>query len=319
MFGVHRIKFYENGITSLNLPIAEQVLGARATRTTHPKTIAGLQKLLSLVGGTDFQVETPFFWKTKADVLESIRDVGHADLIKHAVSCSHVWSMTTLHTHCGCCSQCIDRRLAIFASDCVEHDPDEMYKTDVFTGQRSLENQDVVLAESYVRSMSGCANLTEMQFFGRFGELSRAIPYLPGKSDEVAGKLFQLYKHNAGQVQKALEKAVIHYAPLVVTEGLPELCLLRQLYGTKAFSAGASLPGDELISLTEAGELLGVDKGTISRYANDGKIIDNGERDRKRRVWKASVLLLKQKKEDGGYLHAARELRKDAGTIPDIH
>jgi hypothetical protein len=36
--------FFENGVVSLNLPIADQVLRARASRTTHPviRSFAGL-------------------------------------------------------------------------------------------------------------------------------------------------------------------------------------------------------------------------------------------------------------------------------------
>jgi hypothetical protein len=36
LFGKTRIRFFENGVVSINLPISEQVVGARATRTTHP-------------------------------------------------------------------------------------------------------------------------------------------------------------------------------------------------------------------------------------------------------------------------------------------
>ena len=233
MFDRDRIRFYENGVTSLNLPIAEQILGARATRTTHPRSIAGFHKLLSLVSDGSFQVETPFLWKTKTDVLELIKDAGLADLVKYAVSCSHVWGMTKLHTHCGCCSQCIDRRLAVFASDCTEHDPDEMYKTDVFVGQRSEKTQDSVMAESYVRSMRECADLTEVQFFSRYGELSRVIPYVSGNSDVVAEKVFQLYMRNGQQVQTAIANALRHYADNLASEMPPDRSLFRQLFGTQ--------------------------------------------------------------------------------------
>jgi hypothetical protein len=232
MFGKNRIRFYENGITSLNLPIAEQVLGARATRTTHPRTIAGYRDILSLVADREFQVETPFFWKTKSDILDLIKNAGQAELIKHAVSCSHVRGMTKLHTHCGCCSQCIDRRLAVFAADAVKHDPDEMYKTDVFIGERSSENQDIVMAESYLRSMRQCADLSATQFFARYGEVSRAVTYLPGKADSVAGMILQLYTRNGQQVKRAIANAVKHYADRLGESDLPDRCLMRQLFGT---------------------------------------------------------------------------------------
>lgn len=141
--------------------------------------------------------------------------------------------MTKLHTHCGCCSQCIDRRLAVFASDCTEHDPDEMYKTDVFVGQRSEKTQDSVLAESYVRSMRECADLTEVQSFGKYGEVTRAIPYFEGKSDEIAGKIFSLFKRNGEQVQLAIKNAVEYYSEDFGKGNLPDRCLFRQLFGTK--------------------------------------------------------------------------------------
>lgn len=232
MFGRDHIRFYENGITSLNLPIAEQVLGARATRTTHPKSIAGFQKVFSLMSDSAFAVETPFFWKTKTDVVDLIKSNDKVELIKRSVSCSRVFAMTRLHTHCGCCTQCIDRRLAIFAANSVEYDHDEMYKVDVFKGDRT-ENKDLILAESFVRSMREIATMTEAQFFGKYGEVSRAIPYFEGKSDEIAEEIFSLFKRNGEQVQLAIKNAVEYYSEDFGKGDLPDRCLFRQLFGTK--------------------------------------------------------------------------------------
>jgi hypothetical protein len=242
LFGKDRIRFYENGVTSLNLPIAEQVLGARATRTTHPRTIAGFRSLFSLIAGKDFQVETPFFWKTKTDILDLIRKAGQAELIRHTVSCSHVRKMTKLHTHCGRCSQCIDRRLAVFASNSMKYDPDEMYDTDVFIGERSSDNQDIVLAESYVRTMRSCADLTAVQFFSRCGEVSRAVSHIPGNADVAAGMVFQLYTRNGQQVKRAIAKALKHYADQVGETDPPDRCLFRQLFGTRIPTEGVRSP-----------------------------------------------------------------------------
>jgi hypothetical protein len=47
MFGKDEITFYENGVVSLNIPIAGDVLGARATRTTHPRVIRGFETLIA--------------------------------------------------------------------------------------------------------------------------------------------------------------------------------------------------------------------------------------------------------------------------------
>jgi hypothetical protein len=80
------------------------------------------------------EIENPFIWKTKGDVVRSIVDHGGGPLIKHTVSCTRTYDITRLHTHCGCCSQCLDRRFAVFAANAAEHDPVEMYKVELLVG-----------------------------------------------------------------------------------------------------------------------------------------------------------------------------------------
>jgi 7-cyano-7-deazaguanine synthase in queuosine biosynthesis len=115
LFGLNKIRMYENGVVSLNLPISAQLIGARASRTTHPQVLKGFGELFSLILEKLFLVENPFLWKTKSDVVKILVEASCADLIKYSASCSHVREMTTLHTHCGKCSQCIDRRIAVLA------------------------------------------------------------------------------------------------------------------------------------------------------------------------------------------------------------
>jgi hypothetical protein len=78
VFGLSRIRFYENGIVSLNLPISEQALGTRATRTTHPQVLNGFAELFSLLVQQTFAVENPFLWRTRAEVVNLIGDAGAA-------------------------------------------------------------------------------------------------------------------------------------------------------------------------------------------------------------------------------------------------
>jgi len=77
------------------------------------------------------------------------------------------------------------------------------------------------------------------------------------------------------------------------------------------------VPGDKLISLTEAAGLLGMNKGTVGRLADAGRILDNEERGKNRRVWKSSVLLLKQRQEDEQLLQEVKDLRIDSERISD--
>jgi 7-cyano-7-deazaguanine synthase in queuosine biosynthesis len=125
LFGNKRIRFFENGVVSINLPISEQIVGARATRTTHPLVLERFREFFGAAIGKPIEFENPFIWRTKTDVIRSIVDRGCGALIKHTVSCTRSYDITKLHTHCGCCSQCLDRRFAVLAADAAEHDPVE--------------------------------------------------------------------------------------------------------------------------------------------------------------------------------------------------
>lgn len=66
LFKMHEVTFYENGVVSANLPIAEHVLGTRATRTTHPAVLHEFGRLLSRIAGHELRPVNPYFWKTKS-------------------------------------------------------------------------------------------------------------------------------------------------------------------------------------------------------------------------------------------------------------
>src|SRR5205823_3357947 len=128
IFRKKEITFYENGIVSLNLPLARHVLGTRATRTTHPKALADFGSLFSLVAEEPIKVLNPFFWKTKAELVSMLAVEGMADLIRRSFSCSRVRTATVTGKHCGVCSQCLERRFALFSAGLEREEPEETYK-----------------------------------------------------------------------------------------------------------------------------------------------------------------------------------------------
>ena len=72
---------HENGATSLNLYRREDLANARASRTTHPRTMLLLARLFSLMRGRPFTISLPFLSLTKRDVIERI----HSGPLSHLV------------------------------------------------------------------------------------------------------------------------------------------------------------------------------------------------------------------------------------------
>ena len=169
------ISFFENGVVSLNLPLAEEVLRARASRTTHPRTLELMAKLLSLVADRPIAVDNPFIFKTKGDVATVLNVHGKAELIGYSVSCAHTIFMTREQPHCGVCSQCIDRKIGVLAAGLGSYDPDIDYAVNVFTGSRGDDRLKQNMAVDYVAHAVQLYQMSEDEIATRFNtELVRA-------------------------------------------------------------------------------------------------------------------------------------------------
>ena len=226
--GTNRVSLCENGVVSFNLPIASQVVGTAATRTTHPRVIRDLAGFLSTLLDKEVGVENPFLWMTKSEVVGLLRDLGHADLARYTVSCSSVHWMTRLHTHCGRCSQCLDRRFGALAAGLGEDDPSVMYETDLLTGARD-DDLDRTMAESFVRHALELGDLTERAFVDRFGgELARTMSCVSEMSAVDAGRaMLDLHHRHAAAVRAVLEDGYQEYAGELAAQTLPPSCILR--------------------------------------------------------------------------------------------
>jgi len=240
MFNLRRIRFYENGVISFNLPISAQVVGARATRTTHPQVINGFENIFSTLSGQPFTVENPFIWKTKTEVVSDIVKAGCADTIKFSTSCTHTRAMTKLNTHCGICSQCIDRRFAVLAADAQEYDPKEAYGVDLLTGERD-EGEPKAMLAAYVETASEVADMTALEFFGNYGEATRVLNHLNGSPDSTALRLYELHHRHAKCITKVVDDAIAQNRSAIRKRQLPASCLLRLVCDSGGVQAD---PGD---------------------------------------------------------------------------
>ena len=115
----------ENGFISLNVPISPKRIGSNSTRTTHPFFIGTIRKLLSNLG-IDVEIETPYSFKTKGEML---LEVKNKDVLEKGIhltrSCSKSdlrWKQYDTKGHCGVCMPCIVRRAALRKAGMPEGD-----------------------------------------------------------------------------------------------------------------------------------------------------------------------------------------------------
>ena len=120
-YGKNSFYVYENGITSMNLSKQADVINGRASRTTHPKTLGLLRKFYKLLNPS-FDIIAPYYNQTKAEIMGVFSKYNSLNLIASSVSCSSSRTKPGQAPHCGCCSQCIDRRFSLYAAGLNEYD-----------------------------------------------------------------------------------------------------------------------------------------------------------------------------------------------------
>jgi len=234
MLGQWDVRFYENGITSMNLPVCAQVVGGKASRTTHPRVLHGYQELLTLLAGKTFTVENPFLWKTKGEVVSLIAKAGCENMIAASISCGHTWEMTQEHWHCGTCCQCIDRRFAVISSGMEAHDLVDHYKVDVFTESRAKNediHEDKTMFASYLERANQADRLARAsQFLARYPELARALPYLSGDPGASSQRCYDLHKRHSAEVNAVIDKMFSQHGKAIRQRALPADAMLRIVY-----------------------------------------------------------------------------------------
>lgn len=212
MSGKNRFSFYENGVVSINPPLAGDVIGGRATRTTHPRVLRGFEALFSELLDCQVEIQTPLQWLTKMEVTQKIAEAGMADMLSSTVSCTRTREMTAKQKHCGLCSQCIDRRFAVLAAGLGEYEPSENYKRDLLLGDRSADD-NLRMALSYVSFFRKIAAMSKERFLVDLPEVVSALDNYHGLSvDEAASRLFDLFQRQARSVEKVITEAVQEHA-----------------------------------------------------------------------------------------------------------
>jgi len=230
MSGKDSFSFYENGVVSINPPLAGDVVGGRATRTTHPKVLRGFEGLFSTLLDRQIEIRTPLQWLTKTEVTQKIAEAGMADMLASTVSCTRPRSWTVKQKHCGLCSQCIDRRFAVLAAGLEQYEPPQNYKRDLLLGDRSADDE-LRMALSYVAFFRDVAAMPKARFLSGFQQVISALDHFPDLSiDEAGSRLFDLFQRHARSVEEVIVRAVGEHGDQLYRGEVPPGSLLATCF-----------------------------------------------------------------------------------------
>jgi 7-cyano-7-deazaguanine synthase in queuosine biosynthesis len=138
MHGQQVVEVLESGIGAINLPLMAGMVGAKTTRSAHPKFLRLMSRLASLVAEADVDFCLPFHGKTKGEVVRTLCGIGLEQLANSSASCVHYPLRHPKQKQCGLCPACIFRRQAMAVARIDE--PEGMYKYD-FLGSPQAANR----------------------------------------------------------------------------------------------------------------------------------------------------------------------------------
>jgi len=230
------VYLYENGVVSCNLSWDGQTYQAKATRSTHPKFLFQLSDLFSELMGYNFTFKNPYLTKTKSEVVERLVTLKHHVYIPSTRSCAESVYQNP-YTHCGTCSQCIDRRFATLSANCLDYDPWHIYRTNIYID--SLEN---IYDRTMVSQFAGFARRIEGMskegfVYSYASEIQDIIPFAGENREHAAEVIYDLHRRHARQVNGVLEEMIGEYTSELRQGNLPRTCLLHMILEKSLFGS----------------------------------------------------------------------------------
>lgn len=228
--GLTDIYICENGVMSMNVPISDARKGSRSTRHAHPLYLSHFSKFINALYEKNFNVSNPFFFWTKGEEVQLLKQANLQSMIKGTVTCWGYPNQTLRYNysnHCGHCLPCIVRRVSLIAAGMEAYD--DQYVVNVF-GESSK------LGESQLRNLEDLAYFCEMfstlsksELIYRYPELvmiEASNGALPG---EKVDKIIQVYRKFAAEFASVANSSSrthhllssvesdLHFAPTDVT------------------------------------------------------------------------------------------------------
>ena len=201
---------------------------ARASRTTHPRTLQLFSRLYQTLMERDFAVDNPYTFSTRTELVSLMAEKQASDLIKLSCSCSHTMRKHEGKPHCGLCGQCVDRRVAILAAGQEAFDPADGYAFDFIAGPRH-DSYERKIAVGYAGLAWRLNRMSTDEIVSRYNkELSRAARPFPSKA-EAGQRFVDMLKRHARTVVTVLEEQVRQHGGEFFTRRLDDTSLLAAL------------------------------------------------------------------------------------------
>lgn len=240
--GCPEVLLSDNGVVSLNLPISEHLVGATATRSTHPKFLRLFNRLVQLVIPDGPVVRNPYWDQTRADMLSRLSSMLDPETIADTRSCANSTRGPTLQPHCGYCSQCIDRRMAVMACSLDEYDPASRYEFDIFQADLPHDGERGFTPVAYVRFAQRIANLSGEELLEEYSQLYECIRPSSRMAD-LASYLSMLNRHSKTVLDVVAAEA--HRRADDVSHGRLSPRSLLALVGSPSSGLSAMLEDDD--------------------------------------------------------------------------
>lgn len=188
----------ENGVGAINLPMNWCQLGTQNTRAMHPRTLLEMQTFLALIGLPALRLELPFLWKTKGELCRYLDETPLRDLTRMTVSCDNFPDHTVprraadVEIHCGECTSCLLRRLAVANARLEEPDaPSLRYKLDLclpLVGTKTAPHEHLKYMLDQVATLRAAtdAEATEEMLLREFPELTEVAAAVSAAPDQFA-------------------------------------------------------------------------------------------------------------------------------------
>lgn len=233
--GLRDVYLSDNGIVTFNLKYTDQIKETMNTRSTNPKFMYLFNELTKLIWRDEApEVKNKLLWLTRGEVVQKLKEKNKSYLLHDNFSCAHPRQSSKAQPHCGVCSQCIDRRIAVDWADINDDDePRFHYQKDIFTAEleddRKKSENEVAQVEQLFRKAKRILASNEDQLIGIYPEI---VDYCPAteNTQSFALKAIDLHKRHSQQIFEVLKKQLDKNHEDYLLNRLPQKCFLNIVY-----------------------------------------------------------------------------------------